>query len=127
MHKAAVAFGSFRIWSLSHIPVPFPPSAGDFTILAGDWFKLGHCRLRRVLENGHNLPFPDCLLINGCGWNGNTFCHCQSRSAGKTYGFRISNVGLAASINFRIQGHSLKLVEVEGSHTLQSTYIFFTR
>jgi hypothetical protein len=43
MHKAAVAFGSFRIWSLSHIPVPFPPSAGDFTILAGDWFKLGHC------------------------------------------------------------------------------------
>jgi len=42
MHKAAVAFGSFRIWSRAHIPVPFPPSAGDFTILAGDWFKLGH-------------------------------------------------------------------------------------
>jgi len=44
------------------------------------------------------------------------------RSAGKTYGFRISNVGLAASINFIIQGDSLKLVEVEGSHTLQNTY-----
>ncbi|XP_024637727.1 L-ascorbate oxidase homolog [Medicago truncatula] len=75
MNKAAVAFGSFRIWSRAHIqiPVPFPPSAGDFTILAGDWFKLGHRRLRRVLENGHNLPFPDCLLINGRGWNGNTF------------------------------------------------------
>ncbi|RHN65054.1 putative laccase [Medicago truncatula] len=120
MNKAAVAFGSFRIWSRAHIqiPVPFPPSAGDFTILAGDWFKLGHRRLRRVLENGHNLPFPDCLLINGRGWNGNTFTVNQ----GKTYGFRISNVGLAASINFIIQGHSLKLVEVEGSHTLQNTY-----
>ena len=42
--------------------------------------------------------------------------------AGRTYRFRISNVGLTTSINFRIQGHSLKLVEVEGSHTLQNTY-----
>lgn len=36
--------------------------------------------------------------------------------------FRISNVGMSTSINFRIQGHSLKLVEVEGSHTLQNQY-----
>lgn len=41
---------------------------------------------------------------------------------GKTYMFRISNVGLSTSINFRIQGHTMKLVEVEGSHTLQNTY-----
>lgn len=44
--------------------------------------------------------------------------HC----AGKTYLFRISNVGLTSSINFRIQNHKLKLVEVEGTHTLQNTY-----
>lgn len=31
-------------------------------------------------------------------------------------------MGLTTSINFRIQGHKLKLVEVEGSHTLQNTY-----
>lgn len=31
-------------------------------------------------------------------------------------------MGLSTSINFRIQGHTLKLVEVEGSHTLQNTY-----
>lgn len=31
-------------------------------------------------------------------------------------------MGLATSINFRIQGHKMKLVEVEGSHTLQNTY-----
>lgn len=31
-------------------------------------------------------------------------------------------MGIATSINFRIQGHELKLVEVEGSHTMQDTY-----
>lgn len=42
--------------------------------------------------------------------------------AGNTYRFRISNVGLTTSINFRIQGHKLLLVEVEGIHTIQNTY-----
>ena len=41
---------------------------------------------------------------------------------GKTYMFRISNVGLSTSFNFRIQGHNMKLVEVEGSHTIQNIY-----
>lgn len=48
--------------------------------------------------------------------------HFNVLSAGKTYRFRISNVGLTSSINFRIQGHTLKLVEVEGSHTIQNSY-----
>lgn len=51
-----------------------------------------------------------------------TIVAMHSSSAGKTYRFRISNVGLTTSINFRIQGHRLKLVEVEGSHTLQNSY-----
>lgn len=42
--------------------------------------------------------------------------------AGRTYRFRISNVGISTSINFRIAGHRLKLVEVEGTHTMQSSY-----
>lgn len=42
--------------------------------------------------------------------------------SGKTYRFRISNVGLQHSLNFRIQGHKMKLVEVEGTHTIQTTY-----
>ena len=42
--------------------------------------------------------------------------------SGKTYMFRFSNVGLSTSLNFRIQGHKLKLVECEGSHTQQSIY-----
>ncbi|XP_021646093.2 L-ascorbate oxidase homolog [Hevea brasiliensis] len=118
MHKAAGGFGGIRVWSRPQIPVPFPPPSGDFTVLAGDWYKRDHYQLRRILDAGHDLPFPDGLLINGRGWNGYRF----TVDPGKTYRFRISNVGLATSINFRIQGHKMKLVEVEGSHTLQNTY-----
>lgn len=41
---------------------------------------------------------------------------------GKTYRLRISNVGLQNSLNFRIQGHTMTLVEVEGTHTVQTIY-----
>ncbi|XP_031262401.1 L-ascorbate oxidase homolog [Pistacia vera] len=118
LHKAAGAYGSIRIWSRPKIPVPFPPPANDFIVLAGDWYKTNHYILRRYLDAGRKLPNPDGLLINGRGWNGNTF----TVDPGRTYRFRISNVGIATSINFRIQGHKMKLVEVEGSHTLQNTY-----
>lgn len=42
--------------------------------------------------------------------------------SGNTYKFRVSNVGIAPTINFRIEGHSLKLIEVEGAHTMQELY-----
>ena len=41
--------------------------------------------------------------------------------AGKTYRFRISNVGTALSFNFRIQNHQMVIVETEGSYTNQIT------
>ncbi|KAL1320275.1 hypothetical protein HN51_064991 [Arachis hypogaea] len=118
MQKAAGGFGAIRIWSRPGIPVPFPPPAQDYIILAGDWYKRGHHKLMHSLWRGHNLPFPDGLVINGRGWNGITFTVDQ----GNTYRLRISNVGLTTSINMRIQGHKMKLVEVEGSHTIQNTY-----
>lgn len=34
----------------------------------------------------------------------------------------MSNVGLRASVNVRIQGHALRLVEVEGTHPVQNVY-----
>ncbi|XP_020269063.1 L-ascorbate oxidase homolog isoform X1 [Asparagus officinalis] len=117
-HKSAGGFGGIKILSRSVIPVPFPPPAGDFTILAGDWFNANHIDLQAILDSGGNLPSPDGLLINGQGPNRNTFTVEQ----GKTYRFRISNVGLATSINVRFQGHAMTLVEVEGSHTVQNTY-----
>ena len=36
--------------------------------------------------------------------------------------FRISIAGLSTSFNVRIQGHTMKLVEVEGSHVIRNTY-----
>ncbi|XP_043688142.1 L-ascorbate oxidase homolog [Telopea speciosissima] len=117
-HKAAGGFGGIKIFSRPRIPVPFPNPAGEHTVLAGDWFKKNHRDLKAILDTGNDMPFADGLLINGRGWNGYTFNVDQ----GKTYRFRISNVGLTTSFNFRIQGHKLKLIEVEGSHTLQNTY-----
>jgi len=34
----------------------------------------------------------------------------------------VSNVGLSTSFNFRIQGHEMKLIEVEGAHTIMESY-----
>ncbi|KAG8384447.1 hypothetical protein BUALT_Bualt04G0118800 [Buddleja alternifolia] len=116
MHKAAGGFGAFNVYARSVIPVPYAKPAGDFTLLVGDWYKTGHKGLQQILDSGKSLPFPNGLLINGQGrmsFNGDQ---------GKTYMFRVSNVGLSTSFNFRIQGHKLKLVEVEGSHVLQNMY-----
>ncbi|KAG8367057.1 hypothetical protein BUALT_Bualt16G0032800 [Buddleja alternifolia] len=116
MHRAAGGFGALNVYARSVIPVPYPKPAADFTLLIGDWYKTSHKALQQILDSGKPLPFPDGILING-----------QSQSSfsgdqGKTYMFRISNVGLSTSFNFRIQGHKMKLVEVEGSHVLQSMY-----
>ncbi|GAB4828404.1 hypothetical protein Ancab_035402 [Ancistrocladus abbreviatus] len=116
-HKAAGGFGGIRILSRPLIPVPFATPANDYTVLIGDWYKQNHTALKGILDSGHKLPFPDGVLINGRG-SGASFTVEQ----GKTYRLRISNVGLQNSLNFRIQGHTLTLVEVEGTHTLQSTY-----
>ncbi|XP_010266098.1 PREDICTED: L-ascorbate oxidase homolog [Nelumbo nucifera] len=117
-HKAAGGFGGIRILSRPRIPVPFPDPAGDFTVLIGDWYNASHTALKAKLDRGKRLHFPDGILINGRGPNGASFTVEQ----GKTYRFRISNVGLQNSLNFRIQGHKMKLVEVEGTHTLQTVF-----
>ncbi|OIV94745.1 hypothetical protein TanjilG_12958 [Lupinus angustifolius] len=115
-HKAAGGFGGLNVYHRSVIPIPYSNPDGDFTLLIGDWYKTNHKTLRQTLDSGKSLAFPDGLLINGQARS--TFTANQ----GKTYMFRISNVGLSTSINFRIQDHTLKLVEVEGSHTLQNIY-----
>ncbi|KAL6273796.1 hypothetical protein ACE6H2_024488 [Prunus campanulata] len=116
LHRAAGAFGGINIYERPRIPIPFPNPDGDFTVLVGDWYNTSHKELQQTLDSGKSLPFPAGVLING--QTSNTF----SGDQGKTYMFRISNVGLSTSLNFRIQGHSLKLVEVEGSHTIQNIY-----
>ena len=61
---------------------------------------------------------PDGVLINGRGPYGTTV----NIQPGKTYRLRISNVGIATSLNFRVQGHKMQMVETEGSHTAQNLY-----
>ncbi|KAF3610397.1 hypothetical protein DY000_02045980 [Brassica cretica] len=117
IHKAAGGFGGIRISSRPMIPVPFPPPADDYTVLIGDWYKTDHKALRAQLDNGGKLPLPDGILINGL--NSGATLNIQP---GNTYRLRISNVGLQNSLNFRIQNHEMKLVEVEGTHTLQNVY-----
>lgn len=106
--------------------------------------------LKSRLDRGRKLPSPDGILINGRS-NGATLNVEQGVLAfdlflfptfsllsiflfknalffvcmdviGKTYRLRISNVGLQDSLNFRIQNHRMKLVEVEGTHTLQTMF-----
>ncbi|KAM7255866.1 hypothetical protein ACFE04_011607 [Oxalis oulophora] len=101
-HKAAGGFGAIKVLSRPQIPVPFAEPAGDFSLLIGDWYKLDHQKLKSILDGGHRLPSPDGVLINGRG-SGSSFTVDQ----GKTYRFRISNVGLQNSLNFRIQGHKM--------------------
>ncbi|KAJ6352015.1 hypothetical protein OIU76_001267 [Salix suchowensis] len=123
-----------RILSRPRIPVPFDDPAGDYTILIGDWMPADNSvtfvtnvfvwafsdqtKLKALLDSGRKLPFPNGILINGRGRNG----YSLTVEQGKTYRLRISNVGLQNSLNFRIQNHKMKLVEVEGTHTLQTTY-----
>lgn len=116
MHRAAGGYGGLNIYERPRIPIPFPNPDGDFTLLVGDWYKTNHKTLRQTLDSGKSLPFPDGVLINGQAHS--TF----SGDQGKTYMLRISNVGMSTSFNFRIQGHMMKLVEVEGSHTIQNIY-----
>ncbi|GLT66217.1 hypothetical protein SLA2020_385960 [Shorea laevis] len=116
MHRAAGGFGALNIYHRSVIPIPYPAPDDDFTLLIGDWFKSSHKMLQHILDSGRSLPFPEGVLVNG--QTTTTF----SGDKGKIYMFRISNVGFSTSLNFRIQGHTMKLVEVEGSHVMQNEY-----
>lgn len=117
MHRAAGGFGGLNLLARPLIPVPYDTPAEEFTLLVSDWWKSDHKTLQQALDLGNPFPFPDAILINGL-LNSSSF----TGEAGRSYLFRVSNVGFTTSINFRIQGHSLTLVEVEGAHTQQEQY-----
>ncbi|KAI3947910.1 hypothetical protein MKX01_034575 [Papaver californicum] len=117
MHKASGGYGGINMYTRPKIPLPYAEPSDDFHLLIGDWYRAGHKALQNTLDYGKKLDFSDGLIINGMQ-NGIEF----QGDPGKTYKFRLSNVGFSTSINFRIQGHRLKLVEIEGSHTVQEWY-----
>lgn len=123
MHRAAGAFGGLRINSRLMIPVPYDDPEDDYTVLIGDWYTKSHSSLRKQLDMGRSLGRPEGVLINGKNAKGDGKDEpLFTMKPGKTYKYRVCNVGLKNSLNFRIQGHPMKLVEMEGSHVVQNIY-----
>ncbi|KAF3444365.1 hypothetical protein FNV43_RR14057 [Rhamnella rubrinervis] len=125
MHRAAGGFGGLRVNSRLLIPVPYADPEDDYTVLIGDWYTKSHSTLRKFLDIGRSLGRPEGVIINGKSANSKGDAKDEplfTMKPGKTYKYRICNVGLKTSLNFRIQSHPMKLVEMEGSHTIQNTY-----
>ncbi|KAG8387404.1 hypothetical protein BUALT_Bualt02G0018000 [Buddleja alternifolia] len=124
LHRAAGGMGMLQVHSRNLIPVPFDTPVDEFALLIGDWYNKGHKTLRKILDSGHTIRRPDGIQINGnSGKVGDSTAQpLFTMEPGKTYRYRVCNVGLRTSVNFRLQGHTLKLVEMEGSHTVQNVY-----
>ncbi|CAJ1939724.1 unnamed protein product [Sphenostylis stenocarpa] len=123
MQRAAGGFGGLRINSRLLIPVPYADPEDDYTLLAGDWYTKSHSTLSKFLDSGRALGRPQTILVNGQNAKGDgTDKPLFTMIHGKTYKYRLCNVGLKNSVNFRFQNHQMKLVELEGSHTVQNMY-----
>ncbi|XP_074567695.1 L-ascorbate oxidase homolog [Curcuma longa] len=125
MQKAAGGFGGLRVNSRLLIPVPFDPPADDFTVIIGDWYNKDHTALAKTLDSGSSIRLPVGVLINGRpgkDGEGKDDAPLFEMEAGKVYRYRICNVGIRTTLNFRFQGHVMTLVEMDGSHTMQNVY-----
>ena len=119
LQRAAGGIGGLRIYSRLLIPVPYADPADEYWVLMGDWYAKPHTTLQKFLDSGRSLGRPDGVHI--MGKNGSPV-PLYTMEPGKTYKYRLCNVGMKDSLNFRIQGHPLKLVEMEGSHVVQNVY-----
>ncbi|CAK9186353.1 unnamed protein product [Ilex paraguariensis] len=124
--KVAGGFGPIRINNRDVISIPFAKPEAEFDLLIGDWFQSDYWIVRSLVKyNYENFgDVPDVMLMNGKGPYGDPTSKAFESftvTLGKTYRFRISNVGTAFSFNFRIQNHQMVLVETEGSYTNQIT------
>ncbi|KAM7268183.1 hypothetical protein ACFE04_010349 [Oxalis oulophora] len=125
--KAAGGFGPIRVNNRNVIAVPFPKPEEEFDLLIGDWLSGNYKDYKNDMNQvGFNLSSiqPSTILMNGKAPLGNSWSGVSESftvSKGKTYRFRISNVGTMMSFNFLIQNHKMVLVETEGSYTNQTT------
>ncbi|KAF7803848.1 L-ascorbate oxidase-like protein [Senna tora] len=123
MHRAVGGYGMIRVFSRLLIPVPYPDPEDEYNVLIGDWYTKKQETLKALLDSGKSIGRPAGVLINGKSAKGDGSDEpLFTMKAGKTYKYRICNAGTKNSLNFRIQGHVMKLVEMEGSHTVQNTY-----
>ncbi|EOY22907.1 SKU5 similar 2 isoform 1 [Theobroma cacao] len=131
--RASGGFGPIIINNRNIIAIPFGQPDGDVVIVIGDWYTRNHTALRTTLDSGEDLGMPDGVLVNGRGpYRYNTTLvpdgieyETINVDPGKTYRFRVHNVGISTSLNFRIQGHNLLLVETEGYYTTQQNFSSF--
>ncbi|KAD2804780.1 hypothetical protein E3N88_38157 [Mikania micrantha] len=120
--KLAGGFGPIRVNNRIVINVPFAKPEAEFDLLIGDWFFADYKVIRSRLAASTEVP--DMMLINGkapYGYSGSKRYESVTVTKGKTYRFRVSNVGTTLSFNFRIQNHKMVVVETEGSYTNQTT------
>ncbi|TVU01209.1 hypothetical protein EJB05_53336 [Eragrostis curvula] len=130
MQRAAGGFGGITVNNRAVISVPFDTPDGDITLFIGDWYKKNHTDLRKMLDDGKELGMPDGVLMNGKGpykYNDSLVpdgieYETIKVEPGKTYRFRVHNVGVSTSLNFRIQNHNLAIVETEGSYTMKQNF-----
>ncbi|KAF5735674.1 multi-copper oxidase type 1 family protein [Tripterygium wilfordii] len=123
MQRAAGGFGGLRINSRLLIPVPYPDPEDDYTVIINDWYTKSHSALTKFLDSGRSIGRPEGVLINGQAAKGDGKDKpLFTMKPGKTYKYRICNAGIKTSLNFRIQNHNMKLVEMEGSHVVQNVY-----
>lgn len=118
LQRIAGGYGGIRVLNRDVIAVPFAPPTDDFTLLISDFYNRDRRDIRTSLDNGVLLGKLDGVVINGRGPYHTVF----TVQPGATYRFRISNVGMQTTLNFRIQNHRMLLVETEGSYTLQEYY-----
>ncbi|KAF5729465.1 Cupredoxin superfamily protein [Tripterygium wilfordii] len=125
--NAGGGFGPIRVNNRAVILIPFAKPEAEFDLLIGDWYYYGYKKVRSLIKTGDFLfqtVIPNWMLMNGKGPYKNPMSKTYESftvTKGKTYLFRISNVGSAWSFNFRIQNHRMVLVETEGSYTNQIT------
>ncbi|WCJ19237.1 SKU5 similar 1 [Euphorbia peplus] len=119
--KAAGGFGPIRVNNRNVILVPFPKPEAEFDLLIGDWSYNNYKDIRRTTDTSTvaNQTVVDTILMNGKDVFDYKSLMYINVTKGKTYRLRISNVGSAMSLNFRIEKHNMTLVETEGSYTNQ--------
>ncbi|XP_028787092.1 L-ascorbate oxidase homolog [Neltuma alba] len=123
LQRAAGGFGGITINSRPLIPVPYDRPEEEYTVLIFDWYTQNHKDLQKILDSGKGLDRPNGVLINGKTAKGDGKDKPMfMMKPGKTYKYRICNVGMRETLNFRIQDHRMKLVELEGSHPMQNFY-----
>ncbi|GJV95244.1 monocopper oxidase-like protein SKU5 [Tanacetum coccineum] len=120
--KLAGGFGPIRVNNRVVISVPFPKPEAEFDLLIGDWYFTDYKSVRSRVESVSDTP--DMMLMNGKaphGYSTSKPYESFQVTKGKTYRFRVSNVGTSVSFNLRIQNHKMVIVETEGSYTNQIT------